>query len=672
MDVKSNSVTITAPPEKIALAKRIIEENDKPGPGQTKEVSYTEPEIRKYPVPAGTADAIGKTLQADMQGIRIIALPTSNELIVLATVEEHFAVMQKLKDLTGTGNATASDIVPLFITDPTEMAAKLVKLFPSPAQGGPTIEAQPGGMPGIIIRGTTAQIAEIRKTVELIEGIKPGTGGAGSPFGPNTRVIMFPDGAGSLLAEQMKRAMEDMKKNPVIIKDPLNPPKSVLPNPGTLPPAPAPSPAPGTTSPYPPNVITPKISGADLPGDREALPGRDLRYIGAQVVDPTKKPDKKPITIEVQGNRLIITSEDTDALDLLASMAQYYRPNAPAQENLFKVIRLKNVLAEDAAKELTEIFNGPQQQQQGGGGGRQGGGLLGGILGGGGGGGLLGGLLGGGGGGAAAPAGVNPNRVRVVAERSSNSVIVIKAAPLDLLIMEHLLGRYIDGGTAEDAVTMKTWIIKVNNADASEMATLVRDVYRSATASGTAGNAQQVALPFPFAQPQGQTNQKPPALAVSTDDRSNTLILMCTEPLMREIALLVATLDQQTTANTEVVKLVRLGDLDPSLVQQAVLAIQGINPQQQGRGGFGGGGMGGLGGGGFGGGGQGGFGGGGFPGLGGGGFGGGGFPGLGGGGFGEVARSLGEGLRREVGVDAAEVEEAAGGRQANASVLEGP
>src|SRR5262249_59083104 len=96
--------------------------------------------------------------------------------------------------------------------------------------------------------------------------------------------------------------------------------------------------------------------------------------------------------------------------------------------------------------------------------------------------------------------------------------------------------------------------------------------------------------------PQSQSAQKPPALTVTTDDRSNTLILYCNEDLAREVAFLVETLDNQTVATTDVVKLVPLKGIDPTLVQQAISAIQGINPHQQrrpGMGGFGGGGVGG-------------------------------------------------------------------------------
>jgi len=81
VDAKANSVTITAPQEKISLAKTIIENTDK----GTVPYVPRDPELRKYPVPAGTADAIAKTLLADDPSLRVIAVPAANELWVMAT-----------------------------------------------------------------------------------------------------------------------------------------------------------------------------------------------------------------------------------------------------------------------------------------------------------------------------------------------------------------------------------------------------------------------------------------------------------------------------------------------------------------------------------------------------------------------------------------------------------
>src|SRR6266853_3187194 len=81
---------------------------------------------------------------------------------------------------------------------------------------------------------------------------------------------------------------------------------------------------------------------------------------------------------------------------------------------------------------------------------------------------LIGGLLG------AAPSGPPaPGRVRVVAEKSSNSLIVVKASMLDLLTMRKLLANVIDSGETDSDAVQKTFVLKLKNTDASEMATTV-------------------------------------------------------------------------------------------------------------------------------------------------------------------------------------------------------
>ena len=604
VDDDSNTVIITAPEDKIGQAKKIIEDLDKPTPGQ-QPLLITPPVLKTYSVPAGTAEATAKAITERYSWIRVTAIAASNQIMVVASADDHGKVSNVLTggNPTGPAGEGVSRVIPINSSDPKELAAILSKKFPSSTAGGPLIESQPGG---IFFSGTAEQYAEAKKLIEAFEGP--------SGFDPKNPRIQFTleGGNAGILAEALGNAMKGMNKNPVIIQNFLS-------SPGGVPPK-----TPGSTVP-PASGVPAMPPPAPLPSEKKsALPTgpRDPRYVLAQLVDPEAKKDLKPVIIRVIGNKLTIESEDPAALQLINDLLRLYvQQGTKVDENLFEVIRLKTVSAEDAAKVVSEIFNGPTAAAAAGG--RPGGG----------GGGfnplnLIGGLLGGG-----APSGTpEKGRVRVVAEKSSNSLIVVKSSPLDLLAMRKLLANVIDSGETDSDAIQKTYVIKLKNTHASEMAATVKELYKPLT-TATGGGGGGPANPFAFiagGQQQGGNQQRPPALSVSTDDRTNSLALLCTKTLYDEIKQFVESTDNAAASeSTEVVRIEPIKGVDPTLLQQMVDAMQGKDPNLQQRG------LGGLGGNNNRGGGQQ-PGGGGFPGLGGGGFpglGGGGFPGLGGGAF---------------------------------------
>jgi hypothetical protein len=86
-----------APPDALQLFefwKRPIKKDT--GTGEKKDVF-----LRKYSVPAGTAEAIAKTLQQHEPAIRILALPQTNEILVLATETEQAVIAKQIKEVGG-------------------------------------------------------------------------------------------------------------------------------------------------------------------------------------------------------------------------------------------------------------------------------------------------------------------------------------------------------------------------------------------------------------------------------------------------------------------------------------------------------------------------------------------------------------------------------------------
>ena len=119
----------------------------------------------------------------------------------------------------------------------------------------------------------------------------------------------------------------------------------------------------------------------------------------------------------------------------------------------------------------------------------------------------------------------------------------------------------------------RTYTIPLKYANASEVTTLVRGVFRNAYGSG---RAQQAALPFPFPGAQGGGAAATPAsLSVEADTTSNQVIVNCTEVTYKEVKELCDTLDKAARDNNEVVQVVQIKGLTPTQVQQAVDALLG-------------------------------------------------------------------------------------------------
>jgi type II secretory pathway component GspD/PulD (secretin) len=294
--------------------------------------------------------------------------------------------------------------------------------------------------------------------------------------------------------------------------------------------------------------------------------------------------EKPPINITAFGNRLIVTSDDPQALALVNEMVRLLTKTSGGEGD-FEYIKLKNADATEAARVLDEAFNGtrPQNQNQRqnrfpfGGGNRffqqfaqQA---------------------------AAAPAEPVKERIRVVADPATNSLLV-RASPLDMLTIRHLLEKALDQGEPSSNALPQAWTIgPLKNATAQDVRTIIMDVYREyannlPTAQGRGGSngfRQIAAVQGLNGQP--NTHGKV-TLSVSVDDRTNSLIVQCSSKMYENIKKLIEGLDQPGPHKT--VRFV-VTNVDPALIQEAVDAIQGrqTNNGRQGSGfPFGGGGFG--------------------------------------------------------------------------------
>ncbi len=579
VDNASNTVRLTGPADKVVAARELIKNIDK---GDKPRAIGGSELWKTYSVTPGTAEALAKDVMTIPEfkgsGIRLFAVGSS-QVQVYGFPADHLDIENYFKmPMDAKPNVIAETVI-LNGGDATKMAATISKVL---GAKGLIAEARTENN-SIWMRGTPEDIEEAKRIIK-----SDPDGGSVGLANERMRVIPIDKANAGVLAEEIARMMNQLghkttvngtgvgggKKQPSEEPRPMNPPRIQAP-------------------------------GSPMSQAPQGMP--NIRQVSAQLVDPQEKP---AVNITVVGDQIVITGDDPKAVQLAYEIVRLYTKSATDTTGLeqYTVLKLKNASAVEAAAVINEVFNGPPQQSGGaaGGGGRgQGGG----------GGGALASLnplnfLSSLTGGSSAPANPSAGRVRVVAEKSSNSLIVVKASKLDMLTIRDLLSRAIDNDEPPEGGVSRPHMIQLTYAKASELAPLVRNVYANASGrTASSQRPQQAAFPFgPQPQQQGASNV---ALTVEYEDNTNKLIVNCTEGMFQEINKLVLELDKAAKDSAEVVDFIQVKGMSATQVAQAIDALAGrppvTNTNQRG----GGGNQGGFGGGNFGGN-QGGFGGGNF------------------------------------------------------------
>ena len=543
----ANTVTVSGPIKKILEAKEYVKQNDKPAfAGQKPRPASGQPTAITYSVQNGTAEAFVKFLQGRYADSKVTSVQPigTDRVLVVALPADHLDIAQALKGQdTGVGDIETK-LFTLNSLDLTKTAETLTKAL---GGAGLTAEARTDGLtPGILVRGTAAQLKEAADICGQL-GERPANMGGGAGTGalnnPTTRTIVIDRGNTGVIAEGIADLVRKLR--------PRTPVELTVPGAAPL-------------------RRTPKADGPLVPGDQSKLPNKlDPKLVVAQNPDAPKPKGDKPaanqsLSIVVVGNRIYLRSDDPAVLDLATQLARSILTGSG--EDIYEVIRLKNVSAEAAAKVLSEVFNGPAQpaaqQQQGGRGGRGGGfnplSLLG---------------LGGGGEAPNVPGGPTPGRVRLVADPVSNSLIVVKATPSDLLQLRSLLVRAIDYEGEPEGGVAKTRTIQLKYATATAVRDAVNEVFRNKTTRASV--PQEGGNPF---RPPQQVASGPAELSVYADEASNRLVVNSTLSDFQAVEALARELDKSTQESVGVVRVVQLQGLSPTQVKTAVDALTGGKP----------------------------------------------------------------------------------------------
>src|SRR5262249_22478096 len=164
----------------------------------------------------------------------------------------------------------------------------------------------------------------------------------------------------------------------------------------------------------------------------------------------------------------------------------------------------------------------------------------------------------------------------------SNSLLV-KASPLDLLTIQRLVAETIDSGQTDSKAVIKTWIVgPLKYATASEVVTVICDVYREQMNNNPRGGDRAFGVGFGGARTtptnlniDANGNPRGVTLSVGIDDRTNSIVLACSEAMYQDVKRLIEQLETAAKDATRTIKVIDVKGIDPSVVQQAIEAIQG-------------------------------------------------------------------------------------------------
>lgn len=456
---ESNTIVITGPADKLSVAEKLLKELDVGAAGNER-IKGGQPESKIYDVPSGTADVMATTLKEVYKSsaiTQIRPLPGGSQIFVYALPADHFDISAQLKGPSGGTPSTVTELVPLNLLDPTATAKSVQTMMGGPT-GGFYVEARTdGAATGLLLRGSPGQVADAKAILKTL-GEDPGVAAAAAPGGQSRmRIITIEKGNASVAADVLADMLRKMGRPAQVIGG--NPP-------------PAPKKEPEKSAPpakEPPKAGMPRIGYEFVAA--QAPPGG--------LADPQANqvpPGKGGVTITVTpGNKIILTGDDPAALNDAAYLLRLLISPGSGDEFRTDVIRLKYVSAEEAAKVISEVFNGPAQPaagRPGGGRGGPGGGFN-----------PLAMIAQFAGVGAAAPTNPSDGRVRVVADKNSNSLIVVKASALDLATIRLLLEKAIDNGESPEG-TPRVWTIPLRYARADAVASTVKEVLRNYTGTG--------------------------------------------------------------------------------------------------------------------------------------------------------------------------------------------
>ena len=620
IDIRTNSLLVTASATDLAIIGTAIKTIDVESPDGPRSRSMNIPQLEVYALQNADLQVVINNLNAILPGLQITEDMKARRLSVYAVPDEQAQVRAIVKQLDGEENTGSVVVIPLKKQDPVAVTTSLRSLFSANRVDPPSVEADALGR-RLLVRGTPEQVMQIRKLLaEMGEDGNMATLADRSAGGP-MRTIPLNGNDPQQMVSMLEKMFGQMEADRPIIKTVI---PALTPTVRQKMPQPLVEPETETELEKPPvtskvqktsnsgnRAVTTPAKVADAKGEEEleeneeeedegdllkalddalnsqnendsndpagtknaAPESKSAPEAASSTNDQTNVP-KKPLNVTVFGGKLIISSDDMDALNRAEEMLEMLNKAVGGDgEPHWTVFYLRSADANETATLLGQLFPSGSVSKS-----DTGSTLLGSVsqsfssLG--------SGLM--------DVTGLNSlssgSPLRIIAEPRSNALYV-SGTDQQLKQIEEML-RVLD--SAELPETLKDRVprpIVVQHTDVMKVKSIVEDVYKeqlegeNPLAAAAGGGSRGGGGGFnPLAMLMGGAGggkKKGIEMTISADTQTNTLIVSAADPLFRQVEALVKSVDQMAYDAQPTVQVVNLKTGNSAVVQSALQSLLG-------------------------------------------------------------------------------------------------
>ncbi|MGV3482813.1 MAG: secretin N-terminal domain-containing protein [Planctomycetaceae bacterium] len=554
---RTNSVLVTATPAGLQLVENILTSIDVPQNESSQQfVSDSGPVLRVYNMSSADEGEVAKTLDVLMPGIVVNEDRRQDTIHIFATPREHEEVIRLIRTLNQSETSgRLVEVIPLRVVNPTNAAMVLSRMFDNDDRDErPMIQAE---LPSrsLVVRGNTEQISQVRDALV----------GLGEPDSQRTgakpdRVRRIAVGARS--AEAIANAAEKILSSDKQFRNPV---RVVVP---------------GQTDTQTSNQIdeineqaTRRLDrGVNRPLSAAAVDSASVKPVGLTMLasstqgkdgqekksSPSTSAGRSSVSIEVQGDQLLVYSGDPEALDDVEGMIRELMRQMPEQTH-WTVFYLRVAEAEQAAAKLIDLTQdlqsdpllGPYDERQ---------------------------------------------PLRIIPDKRTNAIFV--SGPQDQVAEVENFLEYIDASDVPGSfLRREPHAIAVKYADVNEIAELLRTLYkdflvdpvaermrleRSSRSSRSSDRDEDSSRSSSdrssSSSSSGSSKTESPGirLTLAVDSKTGELLVACNDQLFQEIEAVVRQRDEAVRDSQPTVEFVPItGSTPPNLIE----LLNGLSPR---------------------------------------------------------------------------------------------